>query len=225
MRGTWFWRPLALPAALVLFSACANPFVGQAKSPVLTAPSANPSPTPLAAATPTGPLTASAPSLKVGEVNAVYPQLAFSATGGRPPYQWTVYAGAPPPGMSLGTDGSLNGSPTAAGTFKFVAQVADSGTSTATAPGQIVIKPALVASLLPPCATACAVEIPCADVCGLFGTVNGGVAPYTYSVTSGTVPSGTALANNAFRLTGFFRGGPGFLQFTASVKDGLGQTF
>ena len=53
-------------------------------------------------------------------------------TGNRPPFLWT-YNGTLPPGLSAGTDGSLTGTPTAAGTWSFSLTLQDRQGSTNTA--------------------------------------------------------------------------------------------
>jgi len=54
------------------------------------------------------------------------------ATGGVPPYVFSVTGGLVPPGIyPPGSDGSFNGTPTAPGTFTFTAQVEDATHSTA----------------------------------------------------------------------------------------------
>jgi Putative Ig domain len=70
-------------------------------------------------------ITSSSP-LPDGVVAAPYSQ-ALSASGGTPPYQWSVSSGALPPSLSLtpGT-GVLSGTPSAAGDFSFALQVSDS---------------------------------------------------------------------------------------------------
>jgi len=220
--GGWS-RPLVLAAALLLLGACANPFVGQGKSPLVTLPTPSSSPTPSPSPTPTTPLAVTAPSFKVGEVGAAYPATAFSASGGVKPYQWTVSGGALPDGLNIGADGSLQGTPTNAGTYKFTVQVADAASSTASASGTILIRPAISASYIPTCATTCNVEQGCVTVCGGFGTVGGGVGPYSYSLISGSPPIGTTLATNALTLKGTFTA-TGNAQFTAMVTDGFGET-
>lgn len=169
-------------------------------------------------------MTLSAPSFKVGEVNAAYPTATFVASGGLLPYQWTVASGAIPMGLNLGSDGSLAGSPSTAGTYSFVIQVADSGDQTAKAAGSILVRPALSATLTSACATTCNVELGCANVCGAFGSVGGGVGPYSYSVISGSLPGGTSLDAHAMKLDGTFNGPVGTDQFTAMVTDGYGET-
>ncbi len=51
----------------------------------------------------------------------------LAATGGTPPYTWSVAAGsALPPGLTLSAAGAITGSPTVAGTFRITVEVADS---------------------------------------------------------------------------------------------------
>ena len=204
----------ALVCALVVaLAACARP-----NNTVQVAP-----PTPSPSPTPTTPvaLTATAP-FHGGEVGIAYTPVALSATGGVQPYSWTISAGALPNGLTLGPDGTVSGNPTTAGNFGFTVQVADSGDSTATMPGSIPIAAALSASLIPACATNCWVELGCVNVCGAFGQQSGGLGPYSYALTSGQVPAGTALSG--LTLTGTFTGLTGYLQFSVQVTDSLGAT-
>lgn len=54
------------------------------------------------------------------------------ATGGTPPNTFSVSAGSLPGGLTINaTSGAISGTPTAAGTFAFTAQVIDAGTPTA----------------------------------------------------------------------------------------------
>ena len=149
-----------------------------------------------------------------------YAPVALTATGGVAPYTWTLTSGALPAGLTLGSDGSVSGTPTSAGSFTFTIQAADSGSSSASVPGEISIAPALAASLIPSCATYCYVELGCVSVCGNFGQLSGGVSPYTYSLESGVLPSGTALGG--LSLTGTFNGQPGWVEFTVRITDGFG---
>lgn len=77
-------------------------------------------------------ITASAPTIVVAPAtvpNATqfssYSQT-FTATGGTAPYTFSVTAGALPAGLTLGTDGTLSGTPTAYGSFSFTVTASDS---------------------------------------------------------------------------------------------------
>ncbi len=166
-------------------------------------------------------MTASAP-FHGGEVGIAYVAVALSATGGVQPYTWSISDGALPDGLTLGSDGTVSGTPSAAGNFTFTVHVADAGDSTATLPGSVPIAAALAASLIPACATQCSVELGCVSVCGAFGQQGGGVGPYSYALTSGQLPSGTSLAG--LSLTGTFTGSSGYLKFSVQVTDSFGAT-
>lgn len=64
----------------------------------------------------------------------------FSANAGTAPYLWSVAAGTLPPGLALAADGSLAGTPTAAGIFNFSVRVTDGGNVSATAALSLEIK-------------------------------------------------------------------------------------
>lgn len=74
------------------------------------------------------PLQVTTTSLPNGALNSAYPATTLQATGGVPPYTWTLTT-APstfPPGLTLAPSGSISGTPTQTGTFNFTVQVADS---------------------------------------------------------------------------------------------------
>src|SRR5215469_13774913 len=78
----------------------------------------------------TAPLTITTTSLPNGTVNTAY-SATLAATGGVPPYTWTE-SGALPPGLVLGSNGAISGTPTTPGTSSFVAQVTDAVSTSAT---------------------------------------------------------------------------------------------
>lgn len=69
-------------------------------------------------------------NLPSGTINTAYPSTALNASGGIPPYSWTITAGALPTGLTLSSAGQVSGTPTASGTFNFTAKVTDSATPT-----------------------------------------------------------------------------------------------
>lgn len=51
----------------------------------------------------------------------------LQATGGTPPYFWSITTGALPAGLSLSQSGTIQGTPTASGAFNITVEVQDSG--------------------------------------------------------------------------------------------------
>lgn len=65
-----------------------------------------------------------------GTVGSPY-SATLEATGGMSPYSWTVITGTLPAGLTLASNGVINGTPTAQGTADFTVQVTDSTSPTA----------------------------------------------------------------------------------------------
>jgi hypothetical protein len=82
------------------------------------------------------PLAIATASLPNGTVNTAYPTTNLQATGGTPPYSWSLSTGTLPTGLSLNPGGTLSGTPTAAGSSTFTVQVADSVNPPQTAKSQ-----------------------------------------------------------------------------------------
>ena len=70
------------------------------------------------------PSISTSPAPLAGAVNVPYPGFTFNATGGAPPLAWSE-TGSLPPGMVLGTEGALSGTPTATGSFPITVMVQD----------------------------------------------------------------------------------------------------
>lgn len=80
----------------------------------------------------TGPLTIASPAtLPPAVVGVAYSQT-LTATGGVAPYTWQVVSGSWPAGLSMSTAGAITGTPSAAGTYVFTAQVKDGASEAAT---------------------------------------------------------------------------------------------
>jgi hypothetical protein len=152
-------------------------------------------------------------SLPGGMVGLVY-QTTISATGGLAPYTFSVSAGNLPAGLSLAAStGVISGTPTTAGSGAFTIQVSDAETPTITA------TQAYTVTVIPTLAIATS-SLPAANIGVAYTTsivATGGVTPYSFAVTAGTLPGGLTLSS-----TGVISGTPtaaGSFTFTITVTD------
>jgi len=156
--------------------------------------------------------TASVPD---GGVGVAYSQ-ALAATGGTTPYTWSIASGTLPDGLLLdSSSGVISGTPTSPGTWNFTVQVADSEGDTATQALSITINtaPAISTASLPDGGVGVAYSQTL--------TATGGATPYTWSITSGTLPDGLLLDSSS----GVISGTPttdGTYTFTAQLTDSMG---
>ena len=142
----------------------------------------------------------------------------LTAAGGTAPLVWSLASGALPAGLTFNpATGVIAGTPTATGSFLFVVQAIDSSAVpfTVTASETIVITApaALTLSGNPPAGT-----VGTAYASSLVAT--GGVAPYSFSLVSGALPTGLSLSS-----TGAITGTPtasGTFTFTAQAQDSTG---
>lgn len=75
-------------------------------------------------------------------VNVTYPSTTLAASGGTPPYTWSVTSGSLPTGLSLGSSsGTISGTPTVVNTYNFTVQVTDSASLTGSKSFTITIYP------------------------------------------------------------------------------------
>ena len=156
-----------------------------------------------------------------GELGIGYPTISLAASGGAPPYTWSIGSGALPGGLFL-SSGTISGTPTAAGPFPFTVSVADAAGGTASAAQSVTIVAAL--SVAGRCdANPCSVEQGCDATCGSFGSQSGGLAPFKYS-PSGQLPPGTTLSGLALggQFTTVSAAAP--FTFAVTVTDALGAS-
>jgi hypothetical protein len=136
----------------------------------------------------------------------------LTATGGTTPYTWSVNAGSLPPGITLTSAGVLAGTPATAGSFTFTVNVIDANNGIATTSITLVVAGVLTLGFpAPPAGT-----VGTAYTDSL--TATGGTTPYTWSVSSGTLPAGITLSASA----GVLAGTPttaGASAFTVKVTD------
>jgi polyvinyl alcohol dehydrogenase (cytochrome) len=153
-----------------------------------------------------------------GQAGAPYSSV-LAAAGGVPPYAFSITGGSLPPGLTLtSSTGAIGGTPTTPGSFPYTAQVVDStGTpaGTATSACGIAIAPAPVTMACP--ANVGQVDAPYSSALA----ATGGVPPYTFSFTAGSLPPGLTLNGS----TGAINGAPtaaGDFTFTAQAVDSTG---
>jgi hypothetical protein len=72
----------------------------------------------------------------------------LSASGGAPPYNWTIPAGSLPPGIAMDPLGHIRGTPVASGTFNFTVRVTDSAGATVTKDFSITVSSSAPAVIL-----------------------------------------------------------------------------
>jgi hypothetical protein len=130
-----------------------------------------------------------------GEVGVPFNSPAPTVTGGTSPYTFTV-VGALPSGLTLNTStGAITGTPTAAGSFTIQVRDANGVAAATTCPYTIVAGPTITCSAV----NSGEVGVPFNSPAP---TVTGGVAPYTFTVATGTLPGGLTLNASTGAITG-----------------------
>jgi hypothetical protein len=147
--------------------------------------------------------------LPPGRVNVAY-NMPFGATGGVSPYSWS--ASNLPPGLVMSSAGTLLGTPSQAGSFTLTVAVSDTTRGNASGNFSITIAAPLqiTTNSLPNGIT----SVPYQAM--LAGT--GGFAPYTWSITQGTLPSGLTLNATSGVISGTPTGS-GASNLTVQVSD------
>jgi hypothetical protein len=200
MRGQLTARTWAAILMAGSVAACADPTAGSSLASVIVV-------TPLAI------VQAPLPDAHTG--------IAYSGSlqvsGGQPPFAWTVISGSLPGGMSLGTNGALNGAPVSAGTFVFGAKVTDGVGATATASFSLG-----VVTLLP--LTIITTTLPAAILGSHYQTylqASGGAPPFNWIKRAGSLPPGVTQSSG-----GLLSGTPsaaGTFSFIVEVQGNFGQ--
>ncbi len=156
-------------------------------------------------------ITTSSP-LPAAAVGSLYSQ-ALAATGGSPPYTWLAI-GSLPAGLTLGSNGVLSGTPTAAGTFSFQVEVLDASQRQDSRVFSLTVEPppALAITTTSPLRTGVVNEFFRARF-----SASGGITPYVWTLTGGAFPPGLV-----FSQEGTLEGRPtlvGDYTFELTVRD------
>lgn len=162
-------------------------------------------------------LTVNTPTIAVGPVTVpgatagvAYSQ-SITASGGTTPYSYAVTAGALPAGLTLATNGTLSGTPTAGGTFNFTVTATDGSTGTGPYSGSRAYTLTVAAATI----TVAPTSLPNWSAGTPYNqtvTASGGNGTYSFAVTAGALPpgwtlssagllSGTATESNSFNFT------------------------
>lgn len=127
-------------------------------------------------------------------VGTAYSGSLASAGGGTAPYSYAIASGSLPAGISLASDGSLTGTPTAGGTFNFTVTATDS--SGGTGPFSTT-STSLALTVNAPTISIAPSTLPSATVAAAYSqtvTASGGTGSYSFATTAGSLPPGLTLS-------------------------------
>src|SRR5215472_15836823 len=167
-------------------------------------------------------ITAAAASLQItvssladGQTDTAY-SASLVAIGGIAPYTWSLSSGSLPAGLTLGSSGQISGTPTTAGTSSFIVTVSDSSSPAQNTTANLSI--AITAGVAPLQITTSSLPGGVANSSySATESATGGKTPYSWSVSSGSLPGGLALSTS-----GQISGTPtmsGTYSFTVQVTD------
>jgi len=140
-------------------------------------------------------------TLPTGTVGTFY-NTAVQATGGRTPYHWSVTSGSLPAGLGITDSGIISGTPTTQGSSTFVVQVVDAQLPTDSDNRELSIT---VQNPTVPSINITTSSLPNAKRNKSYNQTiqaTGGVTPYSWSIMSGSLPSGLSLNASTGAVTG-----------------------
>lgn len=166
----------------------------------------------------TMPLAISTSSLPNGQVGSSY-QTSLVATGGTPPYQWSINTGSLPNGLGINSaSGIIAGQPANAGTFGFAIGVQDSSAAKSSAQSNMSIQIAAAAAAPLKISTSSLPSGQVGDAYDSTVVATGGKPPYHWSIATGALPNGLNINSSS----GVISGQPsaaGTFGFTIGLQD------
>jgi hypothetical protein len=163
-------------------------------------------------------------ALVAGTVGTAYSGT-LAASGGIPPFTWTLTSGTLPAGINMNAAGVLSGTPTAAGvgTTNLTFKVTDSGTATAmSATATLGLTIAAAPAITFTTTTATLAKGTYKSAYTSTVTATGGAGALTYTLLSGALPAGLTMSP-----AGAITGSPtvvGSFPFTVQAADAFGDT-
>ena len=161
------------------------------------------------------PLTIGVSSLSDGEVNLEYTD-SLEISGGSPPYEVSVMKGSLPAGLTVDSDGIISGTPTQED-LDLYRSVTDQDGASVSKELKIKIFKAIVIT------TKSLKKGKVEKKYAAALKAAGGKKPYTWSITSGSLPSGLTLDETTGKITGMPTEAGSF-DLTIEVTDELGGT-
>ena len=157
------------------------------------------------------------PTISGADIGAGY-SATPSSTGGTGPFTYAVTSGSLPAGLTLNpATGAISGTPSALGstTFTITETDADGDTASRTYTLTVGTPPTIITPALPTAAVGATYDEPI--------TTTNGAGPFTWSVTSSTLPAGLALDPATGAISGT-PSSPGTSTFTVTVTDANHQS-
>jgi hypothetical protein len=164
-------------------------------------------------------LTVTSNTLPAGTAGVPYVQN-LGATGGVAPYSWQYVSGSLPSGVTIGTNGTVSGTPLTGGNFTFSVRVTDSRGASATGSVSLAIGAGLAVAT---------VSLPNGVVGAPYSQLlaaAGGAPPYTWSLATGGIVASQLPPGLTISPAGLLSGTPlaaGSTTFTLRVSDSSGR--
>jgi hypothetical protein len=165
-------------------------------------------------------ITTTQASVPAGVIGVPYQGVQFTAQGGSGNYTWT-WGGTPlPPGLQLSSSGYISGTPRVVGSYAVGVTVSDLSSAVGPASASFTIQ--ISSSSVTPTITT---SLPGGTLGQSYSQtlVSGGTAPYTLTVTTGSIPAGLSFTGS----TGVVSGTPttaGTFSFGIQVTDANKQS-